>query len=60
MSEHEKVTGLRRIGLDAKMSYLDRVTGVVLRAISAEDVYASDLCGRAADMVNLRDQALIA
>lgn len=60
MSEHEKVTGLRRIGLDAKMSYLDHVTGVVLHAISAEDVYASDLCGRTADMMNLRDQALIA
>ncbi|AJW41917.1 hypothetical protein NY08_3910 [Rhodococcus sp. B7740] len=42
MSEHEKVTGLRRNGLDAKMSYLDPVTVAALGAISAEDVCATD------------------
>ncbi len=51
---------MRRIDLDAKMSYLNRVTAVVLRAICAEDVYANDLYGRSTDMMNLRDQALIA
>ncbi|OZC49750.1 hypothetical protein CH294_10730 [Rhodococcus sp. 14-2483-1-1] len=60
MSGHERVTGLRRIDLDAKMSYLNRVTAVVLRAICAKDVYANDLYGRSTDMMNLRDQALIA